>query len=101
MKHKLRCQFTQQTADEIPDTIKSELADLPMEMVSAEEAEQANAVVCVRAGEEAEHYKRDNVYTNCAWCGAAITHRPHVPAKPVKVCVECMIQKIQGDQLET
>ena len=33
-------------------------------------------------------YFRDDVHTRCA-CGAAIVHRPYVPASYVKICIDC------------
>ena len=37
-------------------------------------------------------YFTDDVYTRCAICEAAIFHRPHVPKKPKKVCINCALE---------
>jgi hypothetical protein len=32
-----------------------------------------------------------NLIDICSKCGEAIQHRPHVPKKPPKVCMECIL----------
>lgn len=72
----------------------------PVTVVTNEKAEDADCVVCAYAGEEREQFKADNIYTNCADCAKAITHRPHTPKKPVKVCMPCAVirMKMEGGE---
>lgn len=72
---------------------KIKVAGLDVQVVSDEEAEKADLVVCVEAGTESEEFKKDNIYTNCVDCGVAITHRPHAPKKPPKVCMLCAVTR--------
>ena len=58
-------------------------------VVPQDEAEDSSFVVCVFAGQEKQEFKGDNIYTTCAECGSPITHRPHAPKKPKKLCVRC------------
>jgi len=60
-----------------------------VEVRDAVECEKATFVVCVPA---AESKFMDNVHTTCAFCGAAIVHRPHVPKTPPKICLDCMLK---------
>ena len=55
-----------------------------VKVVSAEEAEEADVVVCGPTS----HFG-DDVHTFCSRCGADIVHRPYVPKKPPKVCMSC------------
>ena len=74
---------------------------LPIKVVDATEAEQASVVICVYAGQEQEQFKADNVCTNCADCGKAITHRPHAPKAPAKVCMPCAIIRMKNEAGES
>ena len=74
--------------------------DPGIEVVSPEEAEKASFVVCVFAGQESKKFKADNVYTDCAECGSPITHRPHAPKTPPKICIRCAIEKIREEVAE-
>ena len=56
-------------------------------VVSEQEAEQADMVVCCRAGMFSPF--ADNVETTCASCSRPIFHRPSAPKRPMKVCIEC------------
>jgi hypothetical protein len=59
----------------------------PFHVVSAEQAEPADLVACVT--DETPSYFADDVHTVCADCGVPIRHRPHVPRRPRKVCLDC------------
>lgn len=74
---------------------------LPIQIVDNAKAEQADVVICVYAGQEQEQFKADNIYTHCADCQKPITHRPHAPQKPPKVCMPCAILRMQADTGET
>ena len=62
---------------------------LPISIVSGEEAEAVDFVVCCRAGRPSPF--KDNVTGVCAHCGHAIFFRPYMPQKPQKICVECAV----------
>jgi hypothetical protein len=74
---------------------------LPIKIVDPTEAEQASVVVCVYAGQEDDRFKADNIYTNCADCAKPITHRPHAPKAPAKVCMPCAIIRMQNEAEES
>ena len=63
--------------------------------MSPDAAENVDMVVCVFTGEEAEQFKRDNIYTVCADCGSLITHRPLAPKKPPKDCIRCAKRRVR------
>jgi hypothetical protein len=50
--------------------------------------EHADMVVCRRL--TSPLLMPDNLIDLCAKCGEAIQHRPHVPKRPPKVCLECV-----------
>lgn len=50
--------------------------------------EHADAVVCMRL--TTPLLMPDNQLDICSKCGEAIQHRPHVPKRPPKVCMECV-----------
>lgn len=74
---------------------------LPIKVVENSEAEQADVVICAYAGQEAERFKADNIYTHCADCMKPITHRPHAPQKPPKVCMPCAVIRMQNEAPES
>jgi hypothetical protein len=72
------------------------IGGLKIEVVSAAEAEQVAYVVCGRASDPSPF--TDNVHTTCGMCGAAIMHRPHAPAAPMKICVPCMVARAEAEE---
>ena len=62
----------------------------PIKIISDDEAETADAVVCVLA--TASSPFTDNVFTRCAECGVGIQHRPHAPKSPRKLCIRCTMK---------
>lgn len=74
--------------------MKVEIAGLPVEVVSPEAAEQADAVICALA--VGPRYFRDDVETTCHDCRRGIIHRPHAPKRPIKLCMDCVIARSQG-----
>ena len=60
-----------------------------IKVVSDEEANEADFVVCMRVGSPSPF--RDNVEGVCSHCGHAIFFRPYMPPKPRKICVECAV----------
>jgi hypothetical protein len=67
-----------------------------IKVVSQQEAEEASLVVCMP--DDGTRYFSDDVETTCAWCGRGIIHRPHVPAKPPKVCAPCVQASLTQQQ---
>jgi len=61
---------------------------IPIDIVSNEEAEKADFVVCLRIGMPSSF--TDNEYGKCAHCGHGIFFRPYMPKKPAKICVQCL-----------
>jgi hypothetical protein len=50
--------------------------------------EYAEIVVCARLTQPL--LLPDNLIDICSGCGEAIQHRPHVPKRPRKMCMECV-----------
>lgn len=59
----------------------------PFQVISREDAERADAVLCMSEG--VAEFSPDDVRTTCATCGRRVHHRPHVPKKPKKLCPDC------------
>jgi len=72
-------------------TIKVPLGDteVPVTVVSDDEAEQADYVVCVPEGYQTPF--SDNLTGFCCRCGIKVIYRWHAPRKPKKICFECMV----------
>jgi hypothetical protein len=51
--------------------------------------EHADMVVCRRL--TSPLLMPGNLIDLCSKCGEAIQHRPHVPKKPRKICMECVL----------
>ena len=77
------------------DTFK--IAGVPIQVISQEEAETLDFVVCGDAGMATPW--PDNVQTTCALCGAAIIHRPHDPKHPAKICMGCAVARAEAGKL--
>ncbi len=56
-------------------------------VVSDQEAEQCDGVVCMPWSCDSDF--DDDVKSACIGCGQAIRHRPHVPKRPPKICIVC------------
>jgi hypothetical protein len=69
------------------------MIDIPIQIVSDEEAEQADFVVCMPLGPSPF---ADNVTAKCCDCEQAIMHRPHVPKRPPKICITCAADRGTG-----
>jgi hypothetical protein len=67
-----------------------------IKVVSEEEAEEADVVVCMPIG--STRYFTDDVETVCAECGTGIFHRPHAPKRPRKICVNCALTLMEEEQ---
>ena len=71
------------------DAVRAMLERTGIQVVSDAEAEECDAVICNTA--EMWSPFRDNTYAACATCDTAIYHRPHVPKKPRKICINCAV----------
>jgi hypothetical protein len=65
-----------------------------VEVVSAEDAEKADIVVCMRLGASTPF--TDNLVGTCNDCGHPIIFRPYAPKKPTKVCLECLAVRTEA-----
>lgn len=65
------------------------IGPLKVRIVSDEEAEQADWVVCGDAAMPSPF--NDDVLTTCALCTRAIRHRPHMPSGLPKICLGCAV----------
>lgn len=63
-----------------------------MKIVTSEEAEQADAVICVRATVSSTF--TDDEYGPCSICGEEVRFRPHAPKRPPRVCLECATEML-------
>ncbi|MCB1534874.1 MAG: hypothetical protein KDJ44_09150 [Rhodoblastus sp.] len=69
---------------------------LAINVVSDEEAEKAAFVICVRWTVPAVF--ADDEQGTCCACGAAVRFRPHAPKKPPRICMECIVEKLERSQ---
>lgn len=67
---------------------------IPIEIVSDEQAENCEFLVCVPADTPSSF--TDNLTGFCSHCGVKVIYRWHAPRKPKKICLECMVK--QGEQ---
>lgn len=65
------------------------MTEFTVEIIDDDEAEQADAVACMRVEDMPVANFDDDVITVCAMCGVAIRHRPYMPKRPPKVCIQC------------
>lgn len=60
---------------------------MTIEIVSDEEAENADFCICMPAWYESPF--SDNEFGVCSKCGCEIMFRPYMPKRPPKICIEC------------
>jgi hypothetical protein len=58
-----------------------------IEFVSIEQAEEADVMVCMPW--TSPLILPDNHRAKCGVCGHIVQHRPDVPKRPMKVCLDC------------
>ena len=82
-----------------PETMREALPYLehgrplpPVRIVSPDDAEKADAVICNRLGEPSPF--ADNVLATCADCTTPIYHRPTAPKRPPKLCMRCGVRRL-------
>jgi len=63
---------------------------MAIEIVSDEEAEKAEFLVCVRVGQPTPF--DDNETGVCSKCGAEVQFRPYAPKTPQRLCMECFFR---------
>jgi hypothetical protein len=59
------------------------------EVQSQDEAERADAVVCMLAPEGKPLLMDGNLLGVCSECKRRVQHRPHIPVGPILLCIEC------------
>jgi hypothetical protein len=72
--------------------------EIPIDIVSGEEAEQADIAVCVLATVKTPF--TDNLIGVCSDCGREVQHRPHLPKAPRKICMDCaakLMKEMSGE----
>ena len=74
------------------NTTVREVAGIQTELITAEEAERVNLVVC---GYPPAAFPGEDLLTWCHDCACAIVHRPHAPRTPIKVCVRCARRRLE------
>jgi hypothetical protein len=72
---------------------KITVGGIPIEVVSDEDADKADFIVCMREGTPTPF--DDNFKGVCCYCGAGIIYRWHAPRGPKKICLECMAKLAQ------
>ena len=89
--HDLARQLGLEGDDRIAATIVGDELHLTLTPLAMAEgrlaAETVDMVLCI--ADEGPTYFPDDVHTTCADCGTLIRHRPHVPRRPKKVCLDC------------
>ena len=68
----------------------------PVTIVSDEEAEKVDFVVCMPFGPSRFD---DNLTDFCCECGVKVMYRWHAPRKPKKLCLDCMY-KLEKKKLQ-
>jgi len=66
---------------------------MTIKIVSDEEAEQCDFLVCTRADVPSPF--DDNLTGFCSDCGTKVQFRWHAPRKPKRICMECMMLREQ------
>lgn len=67
----------------------------PIKIVSAEEAETVDAVVCLRKADDPGYFS-DNIISTCNDCGTEVVFRPDAPKTPIKICLKCAMERGRG-----
>jgi hypothetical protein len=72
---------------------KVNVGGLSVEVVSNEEAEKADYVVCSPEGPSPF---TDNLIGNCCKCGVKVMYRWHAPRTPKKICIFCVTDTVKN-----
>lgn len=68
---------------------------LKIPIVTEAEAEESDYAVCCRQADDPGEFT-DNLVGQCCACGEAVIFRPYMPARPPKICVQCLIDRLEG-----
>lgn len=69
----------------------TEPKQVKFEKTTDENAEKAEALVCIRTGGNV--YFDDDLFGNCSVCGHEVRFRPHAPKAIRKLCLQCVLNK--------
>lgn len=69
-----------------------------IKVVSDEEAEKVDYVVCVPASTPS--YFDDDLFGYCSHCGVKVRYRWHMPRKPKKICLDCAVKTLPTKNTE-
>lgn len=61
-------------------------------VVTADEAETADAVVCLRKEDDPGVFD-DNLTGLCNDCGSEVVYRPSAPKTPIRICLKCAMER--------
>lgn len=67
-----------------------------IDIVTQDEAELADFVVCVRIGTPTPF--KDNLEGECCKCRHRVILRPHAPKIPKRICMECALENYTDDE---
>lgn len=74
---------------------KTEIAGVPVTVVSQREAEKADFVVCVPASTPAMF--PDDEFARCCQCGIEVRVRPASPRRPPRLCMGCFAERLKAE----
>ena len=69
---------------------KVKIAGVPVTVVSDEEAEKSDYVICMPWGTPSPF--EDNLKGICSHCGIDVQYRWHAPRKPKRLCFKCWVK---------
>jgi hypothetical protein len=69
---------------------------MPITIVSDEEAEKSDYLVCIRADMPSPF--KDNLTGFCCKCGAKVQFRWHAPRKPKRICFLCVTEEAKNSE---
>lgn len=87
--HQSAAELTHLLGVPLPDGAK-------FKVMSEEEAEQADFVICQPIDLDTPLLFQDNIITRCGDCDRDIQHRPHAPRRPLKLCLICADRRVNG-----
>ena len=82
---------TKAVADEVAEATGDDVRDEGVAIISEEEAEKADVVICSPDWIPSEF--TDDIHGTCAHCGTPIHYRPHTPKRPMKLCIMCGVER--------
>lgn len=66
---------------------------MTIKVVSNDEAEAADYVVCTPLADDPGAFA-DNLIGACCACGTAVIFRPHAPKRPPRICFDCLAVRL-------